>query len=54
MTKAQALDIMMTLSALESWSFSTGKAIPDYLREDMMASVEILRATVLEDSCQDQ
>lgn len=54
MTKAQALDILMTLSALESWSFSTGKQIPDYLLEDMLTALSMLRAIVLEDTCPDQ
>lgn len=31
MTKPQALDLLMLLSALESWSFSTGRPLPDYL-----------------------
>ncbi len=29
MTKPQALDLLMLLSALESWAFSTGKQLPE-------------------------
>ena len=48
MTKPQALDLIMLLSALESWSFSTGKPLPDYLLERLDNSLEVLRAEILE------
>jgi len=32
MTKQNILDALMLLSALESWSFSVGKPLPDVLR----------------------
>ncbi len=35
MTKQDHLDILMLLSALESWSFSVGKPLPDYLLEKL-------------------
>lgn len=31
MSKMQMLEIIKLLSALESWSFSTAKPLPDYL-----------------------
>ena len=31
MTKEQILELIKLLSALESWSFSAGKNMPDYL-----------------------
>jgi len=43
MTKQQALDILLLLSALESWGFSNKQMFPDYLHErlaDTMASLE--------------
>ena len=48
MTKPQALDMLMLLSALESWSFSTGKPLPDYLLERLDVALEVLRAEILE------
>lgn len=47
MTKSQHLDILMLLSALESWSFAQGKPIPDYLLERLNDLVEILSKEVL-------
>ena len=47
MTKPQALDLLMLLSALESWSFSTGKPLPDYLLERVDAAIAVLRDNVL-------
>ena len=35
MTKEQMLDIIRLLSALESWSFSAGNRLPDYLQDDL-------------------
>jgi len=43
MTKQQTLDILMLLSALESWSFSSNTPLPDYLFEKLGESVNILR-----------
>lgn len=31
MTKEQLLELIKLLSALESWSFSAGQKVPDYL-----------------------
>ena len=48
MTKEEALQAMMLLSALESWSFSLKQTIPDYLHEDLQRSMEVLEKIVLE------
>lgn len=48
MTKPEALDMLMLLSALESWAFSQKAMIPDYLHDRLSAAVEGLRAEVLE------
>lgn len=50
MTKPEALDLLMLLSALESWAFSLGKTPPDYLIERMDTVIELLRAEILEDA----
>ena len=50
MNKAQALDILMTLSALESWSFSTGKPLPDYLFERLDKAIATLKDEALNDA----
>jgi len=47
MTREQFLEILMLLSALESWSFSVGKPLPDYLQDRMTEAVEILRKEAL-------
>jgi hypothetical protein len=48
MTKEEALKTMMLLSALESWAFSTKNLLPDYLREELQTSMEVLGKIVLE------
>lgn len=47
--REQAIDLLMLLSALESWAFSLGKTPPDYLIERMDKAIDMLRAEVLED-----
>ena len=47
MTKPEALELAMLLSALESWSFSTGKPLPDYLLERLDVALATLRDEVL-------
>lgn len=47
--REQAIDMLMLLSALESWAFSLGKTPSDYLIERMDKAIEVLRAEVLED-----
>ena len=47
MTKQDCLEIIKLLSALESWSFSTGSKFPDYLGEQISDSIEKLSKEVL-------
>ena len=47
MTKQDKLDILMLLSALESWGFSTKSMFPDYLHERLGAAIDLLRGEVL-------
>ena len=48
MTKPEALDLLQLLSAIESWSFSNGQRLPDYLHDRLLNSVEILRKEILD------
>lgn len=50
MTKPEALDTLMLLSALESWAFSQNAMIPDYLHDRLRAAIELLQADILEDA----
>lgn len=50
MTKPQALDILMLLSALETWSFSTGKPLPDHTFDSLQVAIDQLRNEVLGDA----
>ncbi len=47
MTRKDYLDILMLISALESWAFSTKNMLPDYLRETLDNAVEKLEAEIL-------
>jgi len=47
MTKEQMLEIIKLLSALESWSFSAGQRMPDYLFERLDKSINELTEEVL-------
>jgi hypothetical protein len=47
MSKEIALRLLMLLSALESWGFSTKNAFPDYLHEELNALMDELRKEVL-------
>ena len=49
MTKPEALDLLMLLSALESWSFSTGKSLPDHTFEAMQNAIDNLRNELLKE-----
>lgn len=49
MTKPEALEIIMLLSALESWAFSTGKPLPDYLMDRLQNALDVLRKEILHD-----
>jgi len=48
MNKAQAIDLLMLLSALESWSFSANVRLPDYIHERLYDQIELLRKQALE------
>lgn len=48
MTKPEALELAMLLSALESWGMSIGQRLPDYLLERLDCSLEVLRAEILD------
>lgn len=48
MTKEEALRIIKTLSAMESWAFSQSARLPDYLVENIQRSLEVLERVVLE------
>lgn len=51
MDKKQALEIFKLLSALESWSFSADKPVPDYLFDRMdNSAVERSDQILLDDS----
>jgi hypothetical protein len=47
MTKQEILDTLMLLSALESWSFSAGKSLPDYLHDSLCKCVGQLSRELL-------
>lgn len=47
MTKQQKLDILMLLSALESWGFSNKQMFPDYLHERLADTMKLLETEVL-------
>ena len=47
--REQAIDLLMLLSALESWTFAEKRMPPDYLIERMDNAIASLRAEVLED-----
>lgn len=47
MTKDQTLDLLMLLSAIESWSFADKHHMPDYLYERLDLMVTVLRAELL-------
>jgi hypothetical protein len=47
MTKQEAIEIIKLLSALESWSFSQGQRLPDYLYEKISIAMEVLEREVL-------
>ena len=48
MNKELALKIMLLLSALESWGFSNGKELPDYMHDDLRNMIDELGKVVLE------
>ncbi len=49
MTKPEALDTLMLLSALESAFFASKAELPDYLHERIDAAVDALRKELIGD-----
>lgn len=47
MTKQEYLELLMLLSAMESWTFSVKECLPDYLHERLSNSIESLSNEVL-------
>jgi len=54
MTNKDKLDLIMLLSALESWSFSVKSPFPDYLHDGISESIELLTSEVLNNEIQQQ
>lgn len=48
MDKQKAIELLMLLSALESWSFSSNTPLPDYLHERLEALIEYLVSLIEE------
>lgn len=47
MTKAQLIEILMLLSAVESWSFADKHRMPDYLQDRLSEAVNLLMQEAL-------
>ena len=47
LTKKECLDMLMLLSALESWALSVDKRLPDYLHDQLSAALDRLTKEVL-------
>lgn len=47
MTKEKLLDVLITISSLESWAYAQGKTLPDYLSDSVGLAVEALREAIL-------
>ena len=47
MTKPQILDLLMLLSAIESWSFADKHRMPDYLYERIDQTIDLLRKELI-------
>ena len=52
MTNKDKLDLIMLLSAMESWSFSVQSHFPDYLYERLSNAVELLTNEILNNEIQ--
>jgi len=48
MTREEALQAIMLLSALESWSFSMKERMPEYLHENLNILIDVLSKIILE------
>jgi hypothetical protein len=49
MTKEEALQTIMLLSALESWSFSTKSPLPDFVDDKLRQAIDLLARIILEE-----
>lgn len=49
MDRKHALELLELLSALEAWSFSTEKQLPDFLFERLDSNISKLRDCVLDE-----
>ena len=47
MTNPQILDLLMLLSAIESWSFADKHRMPDYLYERLDTAIDLLRKELI-------
>jgi len=47
MSKEKLLEILMLLSALESWGYSNKMTLPDYLTEQLGSAIDALMKEVL-------
>lgn len=47
MTKEQTLKVALLLSALESWAYSQQTRLPDYLGDEIVNVMDILREQIL-------
>ena len=50
MDKKDLLALMRLLSALESWSFSAGQRLPDYLLDEVSRMTGLLEEDILKES----
>lgn len=49
MDKKDLLAMVRLLSALESWGFSSGHRLPDYLHDDLCKMVTLLEEQILKE-----
>lgn len=47
MTKEQNIELLMLLSAVESWSFADNHRMPEYLYERIDTSIKVLKEELL-------
>jgi hypothetical protein len=52
MEKRNILDILMLLSALESWSFSVGKPLPENIHENLTNIIDELSVYITDEAAQ--
>lgn len=48
MTREEALQALILLSALESWAFGLKASLPGYLHDQVAETMDVLRRVVLE------